>query len=579
MLFFLLTYFTVYGGMTVYALHRLGRGLGGSPRVWLPFWVLATGMMLLPMVLHRFEGGLGPLAARVLAGSGWTWLAVTFWVVCAFLAVDAWNLLVTGVSFLRPSPAGWQVPPRLAALGVSGLLPLLCLWGWVESGIVHLRTVEIESPRLPAGAPALRLVQIADMHLGRTSRPRVWKRVLEVVRAARPDVLVATGDLLDASDSFLDPWLARLRDIVPPFGKFAVLGNHEFYPGLARSQELLTAGGFTILRGDTVRLGPDILLAGVDDPEASRQEGGRARNEADVLPSPRADAFTILLKHRPEVSQALRERCDLQLSGHSHAGQIFPFGWVVRLVYPYPHARLVAFPEGLRLYVSRGAGTWGPPFRFLTPAEVTLFLLRGPRRRLPPRASEHPLPPPAPWHHPSEALVGPAFWPFPFIGHVAMEGAGVAIEDERQEQTVAFPHGQVRQARHLHPGQRALLAVLPRCAGEAVNEEDKTQPVLAGGPEAGPVDGAAELHADDLDAGLFADFTDHAGGHVLGGFHATAQSVVLAELLVAATADAVRQQHAGTVRRENIAEGTEDGAVVHGSQPLEGCFPESPGRN
>jgi predicted MPP superfamily phosphohydrolase len=377
MLVFLLTYFTIYGGMTVYALHRLGRGFGGPLRVWLPLRILALGMVFLPMLIHRFDAGLTPLAARLLTGSAWVWLALTFWAMCAFLAVDVWNLAVVGAGRWLPGLAGWQMAPRLAALAVSGLLPALCLWGWIEGGTVHLRTVEIESPRLPAGVPALRLLQIADMHLGRTARRGVWEQVLEQVRTAQPDVLVSTGDLLDASDAFLNEWLNRLRDSTPAVAKYAVLGNHEVYTGAARSRELLTAGGFSVLGGDAVRLGSGILLVGIDDPAVGRRQGEAGRTEAAVLPSPRAAAFTILLKHRPEVTLAARQRCDLQLSGHSHAGQIFPFGWVVRLVHPYPHARLIAFSEGLRLYVSRGTGTWGPPFRVLTPAEVTLFIVRG----------------------------------------------------------------------------------------------------------------------------------------------------------------------------------------------------------
>lgn len=378
MLVFLLTYFGVYGGMTVYALLRLGRGYGGTAKLWLPLWAVATSMILLPMVLHRFEGGLGPLTARLLAGSAWIWLAVTFWAMCAFALADAWNLGVTCAGLWRPGLAAWQIPPRAAALGVTGLLPALCLWGWIEGGRVHLRTVEIESPRLPAGVPPLRLLQIADMHLGRTARRAVWEQVLALVRTAQPDVLVSTGDFVDGSDDFLDEWLTPLHDLATPLGKYAVLGNHELYAGAARSRELLLSAGFTILGGDAVRLAQGVLLAGVADPAAGRAGGRQADDEARLLPSPRADAFTILLKHRPTVSFAARQRCDLQLSGHSHAGQIFPFGGVVRLVYPYPHARLIAFREGLRLYVSRGTGTWGPPFRFLTPAEATLFILRGP---------------------------------------------------------------------------------------------------------------------------------------------------------------------------------------------------------
>jgi len=373
---FVLTYLAVYGGMTFYAGQRLWRGLGGPLRVWLPLWALALGMMLLPMLLHRLEGRLGLLAGRVLAGSGWTWLALVFWAFCAFLGLDLWNVIATAVSLLHPPVAGWRLSPRAAAVAVLVLLPLLSAWGWIEGGIVRLRTVVVESDRLPAGMAPLRLVQIADMHIGRTSRPAVWRRVLTLIRAAQPDVLVSTGDLVDAGDGFVGTWLGEMSAARPPLGKYAVLGNHEVYAGIPRSLDALAAAGFVVLRGETVSLGPDVRLAGVDDPAGARGQGTAGTAEAALLPVRRSGPFTVLLKHQPAASAAARNRCDLQLSGHTHGGQIFPFGWFVRLVHPYPHGRLVTFPEGLRLYVSRGTGTWGPPFRVFAPAEVTLFILR-----------------------------------------------------------------------------------------------------------------------------------------------------------------------------------------------------------
>lgn len=373
---FVLTYFAVYGGMTFYAGQRLWRGLGGPVRVWLPLWASAVGMMLMPMLLHRLEGRLGPLAGRALAGSGWTWLALVFWAFCAFLAIDLWNVAAATLGLLRYPAPPWFLPPRAAALTVLALLPALCVWGWIEGGWVRLRTVVVESNRLPAGAPPLRLVQIADMHIGRTVRPAVWRRVLELVRAAQPDVLVSTGDLVDASDRSVASWVQELRTVQPPMGKYAVLGNHEFYPGVARTMLFLEEGGFTILRGQGVELAHGVRLVGVDDPAGQRLGGAAAVAEAEALPVRHSGPFTILLKHQPEASAVARKRCDLQLSGHTHGGQIFPFGWFVRLIHPHPHARLLTFPEGLRLYVSRGTGTWGPPFRLLAPAEVTLFILQ-----------------------------------------------------------------------------------------------------------------------------------------------------------------------------------------------------------
>lgn len=374
MVFFLATYLGIYGGMTAYVFLRLSRGLGGPARVWVPIWLGAAGMMFLPVVLHRLADRLGPVSGRLLAGAAWVWLALVFWALSLFAAVDLWNAVAGLAGLVRPGLAAYRIPGRAGALGVLGVLPVLCAWGWVEAGLVSLRTVELDTPRLPAGA-ALRLVQISDMHLGFTSRRAVWMRAVALVRQARPDVLVSTGDLVDAPAAFLEPWLAELDAVRAPLGKYAVLGNHEAYTGIARSVELLNRAGFSVLRDSTVRPHAHLVLTGIDDPACRRRQGAPPDG---ALPAARPeDAFAVVLQHQPRPGDAARRNADLQLSGHTHGGQINPFGWVVRLVHPHPHSRLVAFPEGLRLYVSRGTGTWGPPFRFLAPAEVTLFVIRG----------------------------------------------------------------------------------------------------------------------------------------------------------------------------------------------------------
>jgi predicted MPP superfamily phosphohydrolase len=170
---------------------------------------------------------------------------------------------------------------------------------------------------------------------------------------------------------------ARLAAVRPPLGKYAIYGNHELYAereaGAGSSARLLEAGGFRVLRGEAVQVGP-IRLAGLDDPAERRFKTPSAIDEG-VLLGPRGErTFTVLLKHRPEVAEATRGRLDLQLSGHTHRGQVFPFGLVVRLMSPRVSG-LYALDGSAQLYVSRGTGTWGPPLRLLSRPEVTLFII------------------------------------------------------------------------------------------------------------------------------------------------------------------------------------------------------------
>jgi uncharacterized protein len=163
------------------------------------------------------------------------------------------------------------------------------------------------------------------------------------------------------------------REIEPEFGKFAITGNHEFYAGLTQAIAFTERCGFRMLRHELVGVGDFMDIAGVDDPAA---HGFRSEEtpEADILSKANKDHFILFLKHRPSIQKASVGQFDLQLSGHVHDGQIFPFRFLTRLSFPY-YVGLHALQKGSSIYISRGSGTWGPPIRFLAPPEVTIIEL------------------------------------------------------------------------------------------------------------------------------------------------------------------------------------------------------------
>jgi hypothetical protein len=162
------------------------------------------------------------------------------------------------------------------------------------------------------------------------------------------------------------------RSIPAPLGKYAVTGNHEFYAGIGSALAFTRRAGFTVLRGEMVVVEKVLRIAGVDDPTGEALDSDPRPSEAEILGGAASSLFTLLLKHRPVVSAEARSRIDLQLSGHTHRGQLFPFRLLVRFSYPFL-AGLYTFEEGGALYVSRGTGTWGPRMRFLSPPEITVI--------------------------------------------------------------------------------------------------------------------------------------------------------------------------------------------------------------
>jgi len=192
------------------------------------------------------------------------------------------------------------------------------------------------------------------------------------VRRAQPDILVSTGDLLYGQINDISRMADKIGSIRTPYGKYAVTGNHEFYAGIGRSLAFTEEAGFTVLRGDKLEIPGLIIMAGVDDVTANRFGRHGRISEKQLLSDLPGDRFVVLLKHRPLVEKGSEGLFDLQLSGHTHGGQIFPFSLIIKLLYPIDRG-LLSLRDGAFLYVNSGSGTWGPPMRFLVPPEVSII--------------------------------------------------------------------------------------------------------------------------------------------------------------------------------------------------------------
>jgi hypothetical protein len=183
--------------------------------------------------------------------------------------------------------------------------------------------------------------------------------------------LVSTGDLVDGRMPSTELIATKLHALKAPLGKFAVTGNHEFYMGLQNSERFIEKAGFQLLRNRSVNAGKHLSITGIDDPTGAAAIGP---SETELLAANAPTRFSLLLKHRPALAHANQTRFDLQLSGHTHKGQIFPFNLLIALRYPI-HCGLhqLKGPNPAHLYVSRGTGTWGPPIRLLAPPEITVI--------------------------------------------------------------------------------------------------------------------------------------------------------------------------------------------------------------
>ena len=289
------------------------------------------------------------------------------------LAIDGVNLLWRLGTFLSgKGPEVLIVYGKPAFLALAGLSLALGTYSFMEAESIRTERVVVHTDKLPAGTERVRVAQISDVHFGLMVRHGKAAAIAELVELAKPDILVSTGDLVDARINHLEGLPEILRGIRAPAGKYLVTGNHEFYAGIGQSLDFARRAGFTVLRGETVAAGGLVRIAGVDDPAAGMSGPAPGRTEEDLLSGPPSPLFTLLLKHRPVATRESRRRFDLQLSGHTHNGQLFPFRLLTRLAYPLLGGLHVT-RDGGAVYVSRGTGTWGPPMRFLSPPEVTII--------------------------------------------------------------------------------------------------------------------------------------------------------------------------------------------------------------
>ncbi len=243
--------------------------------------------------------------------------------------------------------------------------------------IPQIKTVRIPIANLPTDLDGFRIVQLTDIHVSPTIKRPFVAGVVKAANALKADIVAVTGDLVDGSVAHLSDDVAPIAELQATYGKFFVTGNHEYYSGAEAWIEKVRSLGFTVLLNEhrLIQHGEGrLLLAGVTD-----YRGGRfdPRHRSDpfqaMAKSPPAD-FRILLAHQPKsIYDAAKAGFDLQISGHTHGGQFFPWNYVVFLTQPYVTG--LHRHENTRIYVSGGTGYWGPPVRLGSPSEITLIEL------------------------------------------------------------------------------------------------------------------------------------------------------------------------------------------------------------
>jgi uncharacterized protein len=293
----------------------------------------------------------------------------------------AWSVLGTVLGLiLLVAGVGDPLRSRIVAAVVALIALVLLVWGYAEAmRVPRVRRVGVTLPRLGPGLDGLRLVLLTDTHYGPIDRARWSRRVAEVVNTLDADVVAHTGDIADGEVSARRAQAAPLADIQARLARVYVTGNHEYFSGAQRWVEHMASLGWEALHNRHLvvhRGGSGLVVAGVDDRTAAGSGvPGHLADHAAALAGADPDLPVLLLAHQPQqITGAVEHGVDLQISGHTHGGQIWPFHYLVRLDQPVLHG-LSRHGARTQLYTSRGTGFWGPPFRVFAPSEITLLTL------------------------------------------------------------------------------------------------------------------------------------------------------------------------------------------------------------
>jgi predicted MPP superfamily phosphohydrolase len=369
---FLSLYFCIYGAAHLYLLIKWRRAFYLQGIEYFFLFVILTFLLLAPINARLLDSQGYMLASLAMNWIGFLWMGFIFIYVCLALPLDGYHLLVGAGQRLTDTDWTGLMLSRRQSVGLVAALTLgLMVYGAVEAYRVQVEALTVESSRMPSTGSRLRIVQISDVHLGPMLYPGRLAPIIAAIEQAQPDILVCSGDLIDGFLLSPPDTAAAFYRLTPPLGKYAVTGNHEFYYGIDRASEFIREAGFTLLRNQTVPVGNQITITGVDDP-AGRSGAANPPTEKQLAAGLPKNKFAVLLKHRPVIDPETLGAFDLQLSGHTHQGQIFPFSLAIRLIYPWDHGWHPIDDQSL-LYISRGTGTWGPPIRILAPPEITVI--------------------------------------------------------------------------------------------------------------------------------------------------------------------------------------------------------------
>ena len=362
-IYFLVNYYIFTRGWQALPSGSKGRS------VYLGLFLFLSLSYVAGRILERFW--LGP-PVNFLVWTGAFWLGAMIYFVIILVIIDLVRLTNTALPVI---PAAWLNNPEhtrqvLFATVTSAVL-IIILAAHINTWYPKVNRVDISLNGEKSEMPGVNIALVSDIHLGSlTSKNRISKMVSRI-NSLEPDIILLAGDILDED---VGPVIHRdlgsaIKNLSAPLGVYGVTGNHEYIGGVDKAAEYLTSHGIHLIRDSVVKINNSFYLAGREDLTIERFSGRTRKSAKELLKGTGNDLPLILLDHQPyRLEKAAAAGADLQLSGHTHHGQLWPFNFITRAVYTI--SRGLGEVDGMKVYVSSGIGTWGPPMRLGNRPEI-----------------------------------------------------------------------------------------------------------------------------------------------------------------------------------------------------------------
>jgi len=365
--------FSIYGLANYYILLRglqAFRPIGTLRTAYIIIFIFLAVSFIASVFLERADIiSLG----RPLSWIGSFWIAAFVYLLMVVAAIDvvrlANHLFNFFPYFITSNPAH---AARVTATAVISLVTIVVAYGFINAHIIRVRTFDISIPKDAGNRKTLNIVMASDMHLSSIIGKNRINSIVEKINSLSPDIVLLPGDIVDGD---LNPVISQnlgesLRNIKAPLGVYAITGNHEYIGGVEEACKYISEHGVKLLRDSSVFIDSSFYVVGREDRSA------RKRLSLAALMKGVDDKYpVVLMDHQPfHLEEAEENGVDLQLSGHTHYGQVWPFNYVTNMVYELAYGYLVKGPT--HIYVSSGVGTWGPPIRIVADPEIVNVKMR-----------------------------------------------------------------------------------------------------------------------------------------------------------------------------------------------------------